>query len=44
MMSVLPNMDLCYVILQFVIFEKKWCFDHELKIEKMAVSVVLFVF
>ena len=33
-----------YVILQYVIFESKLCFDHELKVEKMAVSVFFFVF
>ena len=27
-----------YVILEYGIFEYKLCFDHELKIEKMAVS------
>ena len=33
-----------YVILQYVIFERKLCFDHELKIEKMAVSGVFLIF
>ena len=33
-----------YVIWQYVIFERKLCFDHESKIEKMAGSGVCFVF
>ena len=33
-----------YLILQYVIFEYKLCFDHELNVEKMAVSGVYFVF
>ena len=33
-----------YVILQYVIFEWKLCFDHELKIEKMPVSGLFCVF
>ena len=33
-----------YVILQYVIFECKLCFDHELKIEKMPVSGLFCVF
>ena len=33
-----------YVILQYVIFEWKLCFDHELKIDKLAVSHVFLIF
>ena len=39
MVCVLPNMDVCVCDFAYVIFELKLCFDHELKIEKMAVSV-----
>ena len=33
-----------YVILQYVIFERKLLFDQELKIEKLSVSDICFVF